>query len=203
MSPRPPEESKRELRKRELRTRITDAAMTLFSERGFAETTIEDICVSADVARRTLYTYFPTKHEIIRSLCRSLVIDETINTISLAVENHHNIRSRLQFLFSRMADNMNNADPLQKTLVQQLVSDQSHSNENNLLLIGDLKSAFSGLFETASDANGLSKTMSAELSAEILISVISAISVNWINDDSYPLSENLAEIENYVLSNIT
>lgn len=203
MSASPPEETRRELRKRELRTRITDAAMALFTERGFAETTIEDICVSADVARRTLYTYFPTKHEIIRSLCRSLVIDETINTISLAVEKHDDIRPRLQFLFARMADNMGSADPLQKTLVQQLVSDQSQSNENNLLLIGDLKSAFSGLFETASDANGLSKTMSAALSAEILISVISAVSVNWINDDSYPLAENLGEIESYVLANIS
>jgi len=198
-----PAESKRELRKRELRSRITESAMSLFAERGFADTTIDDICEAADVARRTLYAYFPTKHDIIRSLCRSFIIDETINTIALAVEQHEDIRSRLKYLFVRMNDNMINADPLQKTLVQQMVSDQSESNENNVLLIGDLKRAYSGLFESSSDANGLSPTMSASLSAEILISIISAISVNWINDDNYPLAENMAEIEKYLIGNLS
>ena len=177
--------------------------MALFAEQGFAETTIDDICEAADVARRTLYAYFPTKHDIIRSLCRSLVIDETINTIEMAVERHSDIRSRLQFLFSRIDTNMTTAAPLQKTLVQQLVSDQSESNENNVLLIGDLKEAFSSLFSSASDSTGLNKTMNPSLSAEILISIISALSVNWINDDSYPLTENLAEIERYILSNLS
>lgn len=202
-APAPPVESRRELRKRELRTRIAESAMTLFAEQGFAETTIDDICEAADVARRTLYAYFPTKHDIIRSLCRSLVIDETINTIEMAVERHSDIRSRLQFLFSRIDTNMTTAAPLQKTLVQQLVSDQSESNENNVLLIGDLKEAFSSLFSSASDSTGLNKTMNPSLSAEILISIISALSVNWINDDSYPLTENLAEIERYILSNLS
>lgn len=197
-----PAESRRELRKRELRTRITESAMTLFAEQGFAETTIDDICAAADVARRTLYAYFPTKHDIIRSLCRSLVIDETINIIALAVEQHDDLESRLRYLFNSMDITMTSAEPLQKTLVQQLVSDQSQSNENNVLLIGDLKQAFSGLFDSASDIQGLAPGMSASLSAEILISVISALSVNWINDDNYPLNENLKQIEAYFIDSL-
>jgi AcrR family transcriptional regulator len=195
-------ESKRELRKRELRSRIIDAAMGLFTEKGFADTTIDEICTSADVARRTLYAYFPTKNDIVRSLCRSLVIDETINIIELAIEQHQMLSDRLQFMTAGFRRNLSDADPLQKALVQQLVNDQSDPGESNVLLMVDLKKAFTALFSSAEDSHGLSPTMSPELSAEILISVISAISINWIHDKHYPLNENLAEIEAYLIQNL-
>lgn len=198
-----PTESKRELRKRELRSRIIEASMGLFTEKGFADTTIDEICVAADVARRTLYAYFPTKNDIVRSLCRSLVIDETINTIELAIEQHQNLADRLQFVTAGFRRNLSDADPLQNDLVQQLVNDQSNPSESNTLLIVDLKAAFTALFASARDIQGLSPTMSSELSAEILISIISAVSINWIHDNEYPLNENLAQIEKYLMQGIS
>ena len=44
---------RREKRKQEIRNRIEDAAYDLFRKRGIEETSIEQICVAADVARRT------------------------------------------------------------------------------------------------------------------------------------------------------
>jgi AcrR family transcriptional regulator len=44
---------RREKRKQEIRTRIEDAAYALFQRQGIEETSIEQICVEADVARRT------------------------------------------------------------------------------------------------------------------------------------------------------
>lgn len=64
MSPEP--EKPRRLRKKE-RTRraIFDAAMSLFSERGFDGVTIEQICDAADVAKATFFLHFPTKGALI------------------------------------------------------------------------------------------------------------------------------------------
>ena len=55
----------RERKKRATRTALHDAAMTLFATQGFAGTTIDQIAEAADVSRATVFSYFPTKEEIV------------------------------------------------------------------------------------------------------------------------------------------
>lgn len=56
--------SRQERRKAATRAKILSAADGLFGERGYAETSIEDIADAADVAVRTIYTHFPSKASI-------------------------------------------------------------------------------------------------------------------------------------------
>jgi len=51
-------------RKAETRQRILGTAQRLFAERGYSETSIEDIAATADVAIRTIYLHFPSKAAI-------------------------------------------------------------------------------------------------------------------------------------------
>src|SRR5918997_4592487 len=55
----------RERKKQATRAAIHDAAMRLFAEQGFAGTTIDDIAAAADVSRATVFSYFPTKEDIV------------------------------------------------------------------------------------------------------------------------------------------
>lgn len=55
----------RERKKRATRIAIRDAAMRLFEGQGFGGTTIDQIAEAADVSRATVFTYFPTKEEIV------------------------------------------------------------------------------------------------------------------------------------------
>jgi AcrR family transcriptional regulator len=55
----------RERKKRATRTAIHDAGMDLFASQGFARTTIDQIAEAADVSRATVFSYFPTKEEIV------------------------------------------------------------------------------------------------------------------------------------------
>jgi len=55
----------RERKKRATRMAIRDAGMRLFAEHGFAGTTMDQIAEAADVSRATVFSYFPTKEEIV------------------------------------------------------------------------------------------------------------------------------------------
>ena len=55
----------RERKKHATRTAIHDGAMRLFAERGFAGTTIDQIAEAADVSRATVFSYYPTKEDIV------------------------------------------------------------------------------------------------------------------------------------------
>ena len=62
------ETSRRERKKEETRRRIFDAAISLFRERGFETTTVDDITEKADVARGTFFNYFPRKEALLAYL---------------------------------------------------------------------------------------------------------------------------------------
>jgi AcrR family transcriptional regulator len=57
--------SRRERRGNEIRERLFRASLELFGEKGFAETTVEDITNAADVGKGTFFNYFPSKDHIL------------------------------------------------------------------------------------------------------------------------------------------
>jgi len=62
---------------------ILDAALSLFAEKGFAATRMDDIASRAGVTKGTIYLYFQSKEEVFKSLVR-----ESIGTtLSSVIEN--------------------------------------------------------------------------------------------------------------------
>jgi AcrR family transcriptional regulator len=56
---------RRERKKRQTRARIQDAALELFAEHGFRQTTVAAIAERADVATRTVAVHFPAKEDLL------------------------------------------------------------------------------------------------------------------------------------------
>jgi AcrR family transcriptional regulator len=55
----------RERKKEQTRQRIAAVALRLFTERGFDAVTVNEIAEAAEVAKATLFTYFPTKESLV------------------------------------------------------------------------------------------------------------------------------------------
>ncbi|UZJ30166.1 TetR/AcrR family transcriptional regulator [Streptomyces endophytica] len=54
----------RERKKEQTRQRIAAVAWRLFAERGFEAVTVNEIAEAAEVAKATLFAYFPTKESL-------------------------------------------------------------------------------------------------------------------------------------------
>jgi AcrR family transcriptional regulator len=59
------EPGRRERRRQETEQRIFAAAMELFGQQGFTNTTIEQITEAADVGKGTFFNYFPSKEHVL------------------------------------------------------------------------------------------------------------------------------------------
>ncbi|MGW0083078.1 TetR family transcriptional regulator [Streptomyces sp. NPDC003393] len=55
----------RERKKQRTRAAISDAAIHLFLEQGFDETSVAQVAEAAEVSRRTLFAYFPSKEDLV------------------------------------------------------------------------------------------------------------------------------------------
>jgi AcrR family transcriptional regulator len=50
------------------RDQILEAALRVFADKGFAETTMDEVAADAGLAKGSLYVYFPTKEDLLRKL---------------------------------------------------------------------------------------------------------------------------------------
>jgi AcrR family transcriptional regulator len=69
VTPKPPDRqtqgSSRESKQRDTRLRIAEAAMQLFLENGYEATTLDAIAEKAGISRRTFFSYFKSKEDIV------------------------------------------------------------------------------------------------------------------------------------------
>lgn len=55
----------RERKKQRTHAAISDAAITLFLEHGFSQVSVAQVAEAAEVSKRTLFAYFPTKEDLV------------------------------------------------------------------------------------------------------------------------------------------
>jgi AcrR family transcriptional regulator len=68
------------------RVEIFNAAVHLFLEKGFNETSMREIAAAAGVGKSTLYDYFPTKDEILVSMVEERLKELTLEVKAIANE---------------------------------------------------------------------------------------------------------------------
>ena len=67
--------SRRERKKEETRENIIDCAVSFFREKGFQETSMEEIAEKSDVSKGTLYNYFENKESILVGYFQTIISD--------------------------------------------------------------------------------------------------------------------------------
>ncbi|MDQ1404705.1 MAG: hypothetical protein QOG55_334 [Acidobacteriaceae bacterium] len=85
---------RRKRRSSETRERLFRAALDLFAQHGFADTTVEDITNAADVGKGTFFNYFPSKEHILLAFA-----EMQLSKLESIVENLRNTNESVpQFL---------------------------------------------------------------------------------------------------------
>jgi len=185
-------QGRREKRKQEIRARIEESAYTLFKERGIDETSIEQICVLADVARRTFYGYFPNKAALLRSLSQSRIFGTADRMINEIMSNHSSTKGRMAAMIDYMEENLGSYDEIDRRLI--LVTPASQDDENPLRDISfSLQDRYADFFRQGQENGDVSTGFSAEIFAEMVAGTLNNIIMNWALDRDYPVTQKLEE----------
>lgn len=112
---------RRERRRVETRERIFRAAMQLFAERGFFQTTTEDITEAADVGQGTFFNYFPTKHHVLTVLSEKQ-LEKVMAARHDAEGGKIAIRDVLHRLMHRIAEEPGRTQAMARALMTAFIS---------------------------------------------------------------------------------
>ncbi|MGE4266826.1 MAG: TetR/AcrR family transcriptional regulator [Deferribacterales bacterium] len=96
-------EGRRERKKEETRRHIISVGMKLIYEYGFDSVSMEQIASTADVAKGTLYNYFPVKEAVVAGYFRQCSVDMRAHVEELAV-GEMPVKEKLKKLYYVVAD---------------------------------------------------------------------------------------------------
>ena len=105
MSAASPAPTRRERKQRATREGLLTAALSLIAERGYENTTMDDIAMRADVARATAFNYFPHKEDFLLAWAerrRTVMADLLAREQATSVD----VWDRLRHALMNLCDNL-------------------------------------------------------------------------------------------------
>lgn len=134
-------ESRMERKKETTRQKIMDTALMLFKEQGVEAVTMEQIALEADIAKGTLYNYFPVKEAIIDEIMKRS-FREKHNARIEEFQQLPDTRSRMILIFTTLIEGIrDNKELYEKYTVyrmQHMASLQQNENvKSGLHLLED------------------------------------------------------------------
>lgn len=169
---------------------IGDAAWGLFETHGFDDVTMEAIAVAADVAKGTLYKYFPIKEALIRHRFEKdrLEFKDDIVASVLAMPS---CAERLTLFFQIEADYLNKMRPYLGPYIRHLLrSGQTERDQGDR----DAERFVAELLRQGQASAEINQDIAAERMAEHLVFMRSGTLIRWLASPEGSLPEMLDEM---------
>lgn len=184
---------RREKRKQEIRARIEEAAYRLFRDQGIEETSIEQICVAADVARRTFYGYFPNKHSLLGGLGISRLYDQSEPMLRLLMENHRTTRERLEAMIDYIESNFAGYEDVDRELILLAPSFFAEDRERQREIGDSAMASFTRLITAGVKIGDVQTEFSPEILAAMVVGTLNMLTISWAMNSDYPIFTKLEE----------
>jgi AcrR family transcriptional regulator len=176
------------------------AAISLFVEKGFDSTTMDDIAERADVARATVFNHFPRK---------AAFIDEWTTrrreraAVALRIDDLEDapLRSVLKRCFASMCE-ISQANAASRCETVALMNAAVHST--NVLTRSDLSEEVSRFVAHARKTGEVDATADPDLIGMLVVSAYLTVLIAWISQDPAPfvLSEKVATTIDLLLEGV-
>lgn len=175
------------------RSRILNAALRLFSARGYDGTTTKDLAAAASVAEGTLFRYFPNKKAILIEVATAGWID-ILTDLLTELSEMGSYKAVAQVMRRRMLRMRENKDLLQVCFVEAQYHPELRERIQ-LEVIAKMTDVAEAFFQTAMD-KGIYRQTNPKIVAQVFLGMfaIAGFSDQTILPDSSPASlQEMAE----------
>lgn len=174
-------------RKQEVRDRILGAAFDLFLDQGVSATTIEDICERADVANRTFFNHFATRHDMMRALAD----ERLLNLHDVAFDRANEpIPARLVGLFDDIASTLDQSSDTYREVIAEMMAAAGYGVQRGFAL----HDTFLELVKEGVARGDVSTKHDTQTLADIIVGALTGGIVNWTVDKTYSIESGFHDL---------
>lgn len=195
-----PAGSRRERRKQEIRTKIIEAAISLFENKGIDDTTLEDICEKADISRPTFYSYYPSKQELILALGEKLWVNVANEVTTQAIAKHESTQNYIDSFLKVTRREIAKYGRLERELVRHSMNRETNDYSRNSNMLKALTSMFAAVYTEGRKRGDIGNRYPIDFLAEVSMGCISSVMMNWAFDEEYPVERRLKQTADFLVS---
>jgi AcrR family transcriptional regulator len=184
-----------QIRKQQLvRNAIYDAAIDLFAEKGFDETTVEEVAQAAGVSRRSFFRYFASKDDLLAQnvVHFGSILSATITACPPALTPLETVRETVLAVVKQTA-----AHPHTRQIIEisQRSASARQAHHSRMMEVEDtVAAAFAGRLRSASKDD-----LKPRVLASLTLSIMNVAIISWFRNDYQDLSTAARQ----VFSNLT
>lgn len=184
---------RREKRKQEIRSRIEEAAYALFQREGIDDTSIEQICIEADVARRTFYGHFPNKHALLGGLGISRLYGRMEPMLRELMLNHPTTRARLEAMIDYIESSFAAMNDIDRQLIVTGPTALAEDTERQQEIGSTAVEGFKQLIVTGRELGDVKTDFTPDILASMVVGTLNILTITWALDSDFPVFDKLEE----------
>lgn len=184
---------------------ILDSALKVFSDKGYANTSVSEIIDEAAVARGTFYLYFKSKKDLFAVLLDRLLTDLT-RGISLMNLEPDGANSDIIQRFRGSASEFITALSRHKQLAKIVLFDAHGLDAEfnaRMQLFYDQAASVIGHHLNGNIQNGLFRNCRTEVVARCIIGSVKEIVCNWVSQDQIELEPTIQALIDYLINGLS
>lgn len=150
--------STREKNKINKRKCILEAAIRLFSKKGYEQTSIEELAREAGIGKGTVYSYFQTKKDIVRAFCED-EIEYTRNELTANSNPDTPLKEQLMIIFMAEFRHVSKNREFGRLYLQEKVFPREHHSTEDLAIQSKYFEILYPIYEMAQKRGELSSDL--------------------------------------------
>lgn len=195
-----PAVSRRERRKQEIRNKIIEAAISLFEAKGIEDTTLEDICETADISRPTFYSYYPSKNELISALVEKLWINVASEVAEKSIAKDESTQSYVESFLKVTRQEIARYGRLERELVRHSMNQGDRDDARNSNMLGLVTQLFVAVYSEGRKRGDIGNRFPVDFLAEASMGCIASVMINWALDENYPVERRLKQTSDLIVA---
>jgi len=187
--------SRRERKKEALRLQIVQTAMALFRAQGFAQTRMEKIADESDIAKATLYKYFPVKEAIIAAYWKDKV-QQKEGLLPSLFEKFPNTNQRLQAVFLSAVQQFKQEPEFARIQFSYQFLEIAKQPDNQTQRSG-FESFLDAILAHGQQEGDIRRDIASSMMANQLLFLFTSTCLLWFsNTQLFPIEERLQQVIN-------
>lgn len=161
------------------RTRILDAAVTVFADRGFFQSRVSDVADAAGVAGGTIYLYFKSKDDLLISLFEDRM-DGIIRHVNDALSTAETASDRLQIFVQKHLMMVEQHPELAEVLIVELRQSAKFMREYTPIKFVEYLDIIEQIVRDGVAAGKFRPGLSPRLAKRIIFGALEEVCATWL-----------------------